>query len=65
VILAEPAAYLECRFDRAQALRVIVARLSRRLYDHGRPMSGVELTRIKLRLARAHRHLTELTGDVE
>jgi len=57
-----PAAYLECRYDRAQALRVIAARLRHELYDA--PCDSVASVRLRSRLARAYRHLTELTGAV-
>jgi hypothetical protein len=62
VILAEPAAYLECTYDRAQALRVIRARLLHqinRTYDTHDPDRR---ERLRARLTRAQRHLDAMTG---
>jgi len=67
VILAEPAVYLECRFTRAQKLRVIRERLNRligRTYD---PCGGVDPDRrgqLRARLDRVDRHLLNLTGEI-
>ena len=57
-----PASYLECRYDRAQALRVIAARLRHDLYYT--PLDTVASVRLRSRLARAYKHLAALTGNV-
>lgn len=60
--LDAPAFYLECRYDRVVALRLIARNLHRDLY-RADPYDTVRLTRLCARLARAHRHLAELTGS--
>ncbi|XKK40336.1 hypothetical protein HFP72_06825 [Nocardiopsis sp. ARC36] len=64
MILAEPAAYLECRYDRAMALRAIVRRHTHDLYGQSTPPKpGPARDRVEKRLQRACHHLTILTGD--
>lgn len=62
MILAEPAAYLECQYDRAQALRVIAARLHHQLHTTGYG-DPAQRARLRARIGRVHRHLTILAGD--
>ncbi|WP_160051449.1 hypothetical protein [Nocardiopsis sp. FR26] len=56
-----PALYLECRYDRAMALRVIIRRLTQQLYHQG-VIPGAERTRLLARLERARTHLAAITG---
>lgn len=59
--LDAPAFYLECRYDRVQSLRQLSVRLHQALLDTPED-DQAQLTRLRRRLARVHRHLDTLTG---
>lgn len=64
--LDAPALYLECRYDRAAALRVIISRLRWDLHQaHDTwPRDPALIARLRTRYDRAHRHLAALGGDL-
>lgn len=63
MILDAPALYLECRYTRAQSLRILRDRLNRqinRTYDDGDKEAREKL---RVRKDRVQRHLDALSGD--